>query len=429
MIRPRSPQNASVAGLASLTLLLLAVTAVPGQEPPATEYAWATAYAIPKELTNIGEGYFSIVPGLDDRLYIGACNHGLGAYLVEFNPRTEEMRVAVDAHKAIGITAKGFAAQAKIHTRNNVGESGRIYCATKQGYPDQNETRTNYPGGYPIVYDPKAEAAKVYDIVPIQHSGVISITPDESRGVAYLSTCSDERPNSTHFLILNLKTGKYRDLGDLRHMYAFIVIDHLGRAYHPVLGGEIARYDPKSGKLERLKQTIDGKVPTPQSGLTKPTTNLINWDIAPDRKTLYAVAMDVNQLYAYDLTAEGDTIPGRSLGPLITGAKTTDCRNLVVGPTGEVWAALLADNLAKLASYKPGDTAPVDRGVLAIRNQGFTKLTDDAGKSLPAHHAIKKLEDGTMVPLYPYGGITQAYDRTVYVTTLAPYTLLKMEAR
>ena len=108
MIRPRSPQSASVAGLASLTLLLLAVTAVPGQEAPATEYAWATAYAIPKELTNIGEGYFSIVPGLDDRLYIGACNHGLGAYLVEFNPRTEEMRVAVDAHKAIGITAKGF---------------------------------------------------------------------------------------------------------------------------------------------------------------------------------------------------------------------------------------------------------------------------------------------------------------------------------
>ena len=60
-------------------------------------------------------------------------------------------------------------------------------------------------------------------------------------------------------MILDLKTGKYRDLLDCQHMYAFIVVDHLGRAYHPILGGDIARYDPKTDKLERLKQTIDGK--------------------------------------------------------------------------------------------------------------------------------------------------------------------------
>jgi large subunit ribosomal protein L23 len=29
---------------------------------------------------------------------------------------------------------------------------------------------------------------------------------------AHLSTCSDERPDSTHFLILTLQTGEYRDL-------------------------------------------------------------------------------------------------------------------------------------------------------------------------------------------------------------------------
>ena len=34
------------------------------------------------------------------------------------------MRIAVDAHKVIGTNAQGFAAQAKIHTRNNVGASG-----------------------------------------------------------------------------------------------------------------------------------------------------------------------------------------------------------------------------------------------------------------------------------------------------------------
>ena len=158
------------------------------------------------------------------------------------------MKVVVDTHKEIGTTAKGFAAQSKIHTRNNVGASGKIYFATKQGYPekDKGEKLTDYPGGYPMVYDPATGKTKVYPI-PVKHHGIISITPDESRDVAYISTCDDQRPiESTHFMVLDLKTGKYRDLLDCQHMYAFIVVDHLGRAYHPILGGDIARWDPKT---------------------------------------------------------------------------------------------------------------------------------------------------------------------------------------
>ncbi len=104
------------------------------------------------------------------------------------------MRVVVDCMQAIGSTAKGFAAQAKIHTRNNLGASGKIYFGTKQGYPDPKlgEKFTDYPGGYPIVFDPATGETKVYPI-PVPHHGIISITPDESRGVAYISTCSDER--------------------------------------------------------------------------------------------------------------------------------------------------------------------------------------------------------------------------------------------
>ena len=79
-----------------------------------------------------------------------------------------------------------------------------------------------------MVYDPATGKTRVYQI-PVPHQGIISVTPDESRGVAYISTCSDERPiESTHFMILDLETGKYRDLVDARHMYAFIVVDQLG---------------------------------------------------------------------------------------------------------------------------------------------------------------------------------------------------------
>src|SRR5713101_7259965 len=75
------------------------------------QWLQATAYAIPKETTNQGSGYFSIVPGLDGKLYIGTAKYGVGSYLVEFDPKTKKMKIVVDTHKEIGTTATGFAAQ------------------------------------------------------------------------------------------------------------------------------------------------------------------------------------------------------------------------------------------------------------------------------------------------------------------------------
>src|SRR5438132_13063325 len=234
-----------------------------------TKWLPATAYAVPKETAPEGEGYFSIIEGHNGRLYIGTHANGRNAWLVEFDPKTERMRAVADAQKAIGTQAKGFAAQAKIHTRNNIGASGKIYFGTKQGYPNKDEKGTDYPGGYPMVYDPKTEKTRVYPI-PVAHQGISGITPDESRGVAYISTCSDHRPGpheSAHFLVLDLASGKYRDLMDTEHIYAFIVVDHQHRAYHPLRGGDIARYNSDSKKVERLKQTIDGKPPAADSHL------------------------------------------------------------------------------------------------------------------------------------------------------------------
>ena len=83
----------------------------------------ATARVVPKETYNQGSGYFAIVCGKNGRLYIGCAKYGVSAYLVEYDPQTEKMRVVVDAMKEIGSTATGFAAQSKIHTRCNVGAS------------------------------------------------------------------------------------------------------------------------------------------------------------------------------------------------------------------------------------------------------------------------------------------------------------------
>ncbi len=422
-----------VTGSLALIACLASVTLAEDGSPQGARdhhWLWSTAHAVPAETTSEQSGYFSIVEGTNGRLYIGTAKYGVNAYLVEFDPSsTQGMKVVVDTQKEIGTTATGFAAQAKIHTRNNVGPSGRIYFGTKQGYPRDGETRDSYPGGYPMVFDPATGKTRVYPI-PVPHQGIISIAPDESRGVAYISTCSDERPiESTHFLVLDLKTGRYRDLMDCHHMYAFIVVDHLGRAYHPILGGEIARYDPRTETVSRLKQTIDGQPPTAESLLAHPESHPINWEISPDRKTLYAVAMSGNQLYSYDLTAEGNVLPGRSLGPLMVGAEATDCRALCVGPDGTVWAGVAATmpkqgQLLHVVRFRPGkDDAPRNLGPIAIGNPDYTTFTDPDGMPKPHHHGVLRLEDGTLVPRYVIMGICATSENTVYVTTLYPLTV------
>jgi sugar lactone lactonase YvrE len=421
-------------GLAGLCLVPSA-----GAEQDLARAKWvkSTAYVVPKETATEGEGYFSIIEGHNGRLYIGTHANAVNSWLVEFDPAAEKMKVVTDAHKAIGKDLKGFAAQAKIHTRNNVGASGKIYFGTKQGYPDtkKGEKREDYPGGYPMVYDPKTGETKVYSI-PVPHEGINSITPDESRGVAYISTCSDGRPGpgeNAHFLILDLKTGKYRQLIDTRHVYGFIVVDYLGRAYHPMLGGDIVRYDPKTDRLERLRQTIDGKAPTKESNLANDKGHPINWDVTPDGKTLYALPMSTNNAYVYDLTQTGDTLAGKSLGTLVQGAKSTDCRAMCAGPKGRMWAAITESHskvghLLHLVSFSPGDRAPRDHGPVSVSNPNFTEFAGKDGKPLPFHGGFVKFGDVTTTK-YVILGVCAARNGDVYILALHPYSVLKVAAK
>lgn len=393
---------------------------------PAPHWLLGRAYKVPAQYTNQESGYFSIVEGKNGRLYIGCAKYGVNAYLVEFDPKTGAMKQAVDVHQVIGSSATGFAAQAKIHTRNNVGASGKIWFGSKQGYPEKGEQRSAYRGGYVMSYDPKSGKTEHFGIPKAGH-GVISVTPDEARGLVYVSTCSDDRPiESSHFMVLDLKTRAYRDLGDTQHLYAFIVVDHRGRAYHPLRGGQIARYDPDRRTMARLAVTVDGVAPP--ASLTSDET-ILNWEVAPDRRTLYAVEMTTNQLFAFDLTRKGGTIPGRSLGELLAGVKKTDCRAMAVGTDGRVWAAVTRHDLPRgpelhLVSYRPGAKGPRDHGPVGIENPEYTPFTDGAGKPLPWHHCVRKEPDGTLTPWVPMG-VAPARDGSVYVMTIAPFTVLR----
>jgi len=406
-----------------LVLTLVMAGAASAADKP--HWLLGRATKLPSQYANQESGYFSIVEGLNGRLYIGAAKYGENAYLLEYDPKTDSTVMVVDAMKLIGSDAKGFAAQAKFHTRNNVGASGKIYVGTKQGYPEKGESRDLYPGGYVMTYDPKTKIAEHFGIAKPKH-GIISVTPDEQRGLIYLSTCSDDRPvEHSHFMVLDAKSKTYTDLGDMEHAYAFIVLDHLGRAYHPIRGGTVARYDPATKKLERLKVSVDGQ-PAPKE-ITKEGA-ILNWEVSPDRKTLYAVEMTTNQLFAFDLTAAGDTIPGKTMGPLLSSEPKTDCRAMCVGPDGVVWAAVTAKPAAgglHLVMREP-NKPPRDCGSIGVANPDFTTFTDSAGKSKPWHHTMPQAPDGTRAPWQPMG-VCAAHDGSVYVLTIAPFTLIRFE--
>jgi hypothetical protein len=409
--------------------LSLCVLCALGGESFAADWLLAKAYKLPSEYTNQESGYFSIIEGRNGKLYIGCAKYGVDAYLIEFDPKTEKTKLVMDVHEVIGSKATGFAAQAKIHTRNNVGTvTGKIYVGSKQGYPEKSEARDLYPGGYVLTHDPTTGKNEHFGIAKARH-GVISVMPDEENGVAYISTCSDDRPiDHTHFMILDLKTKQYTDLGDMEHPYAFIVLDDEHRAYHPIRGGLVARYDPKTKTLDRLTMTVDGQ-PVPKA-LSREGA-IQNWDTTADRKTLYCVELATNELYSFDLTAAGDAIPGRSLGKLLANAKSTDCRALAVGPDGTVWMTVTEQGrpegtLMHLVSFSPGDPAPRDQGPVGIKNPDYTTLTTPDGKPKPWHHTLRKEKDGTLTPWAPLG-IAAAKDGTPYAVTLAPFTLLRFE--
>lgn len=386
------------------------------------------ATKLPSEYTNQESGYFSIIEGMNKKIYIGSAKYGVSGYLLEYDPVKNNTKMVMDVMKVIDSQVTGFAAQSKLHTRNNVGMSGKIYVGSKQGYPEKGESRDSYLGGYVLTFDPKTGKNEHFGIAKAKH-GIISVIPDESRGVAYVSTCSDDRPlEHSHFMILDLKTKKYTDLGDMEHLYAFIVLDHQGRAYHPKRGGTIARFDPATKMLHEVKVTIDGQ-PAPQS-ITKDNA-ILNWDTTSNGKKLYSVEMTTNEVYLFDLTQSGNTINGTKLGKLLPNAKATDCRAMCVGADGRVWMAVTEQArsggpMCHLVSYTPGTKSPVDHGAVKIANPNFTTFTDSNGKAKPWHHTIRKEKDGTLTPWQPLG-IAAASDGTVYVLTLAPFTLIQFE--
>jgi len=417
-------------------------------------YVWAKAYHIPPETTTEESGYFSLCEGKNGKIYVGAAAYGRNAYLVEFDPATEKMRVVLDVHKLVGLplTPTGYAAQSKIHTRNFVGPSGKIYVGSKQGYPTAAENEAlkrgekipTYRGGYLMVYAPATDKAENLGMpMPLtdeqiaagkkEGQGVIDVTPDESRGLIYVITCEEQ-----HWLLYDEKTKKFRELGPILRDQPNTLIDATGRGTAITADYKIARYDPSSDKVSVDPLLVEGKPFAEYLGAKRVHPD---WRLTADGKTAYLQLLDDLRMFRIDLSGPaGQPVMAVNLGERIPGGAGPDSRGSIsIGPDNRIYSAVRVDNktgfgrgyLHHLVRHDPGSGKMDDLGVLAVKNPDFFNFAAGPGKNPDGSprpiHGYHTLPDGTLTPLHVIMALITTRDGTIYATTIYPFTLLKAE--
>ena len=417
------------------------------------KYVRAKAFHIPPETTTEESGYLSLCEGKNGKIYVGAAAYGRDGYLVEFDPATEKMRVVLDVHKLVGLplTPTGYAAQSKIHTRNFVGPSGKIYVGSKQGYPTEAEKAAlkhgekipTYRGGYLMVYDPKTDTAENLGMpMPLtdaqiaagktEGQGVIDATADEARGIIYVITCEEQ-----HWMLYDMKSRSFRELGPILRDQPNTLIDAKGRGTAITKEFQIARYDPSTDKVTVDPLLVDGR---PFAEFIGPDRVHPDWRITRDGTTAYLQLLNDLRMFRVDLTGPaGQPVVATNLGDRIEGVGPDSRGSISIAPDGRVYSSVRVDNktgfgtgyLHHLIRYDPKKHSMEDLGVYAIKNPDFFDFTIERKNpdgSLRPRHGFHKLPDGTLTPLHVIMALIVAHDGTIYATTIYPFTLLKIES-
>ena len=407
-------------------MCLFAATPSPGESENASRlpYIRAKAYHVLPGTHNNESGYFSLCEGLDGKMYIGTTRYGENSHLVRFDPVAESQRMVLDTHELCGLTDIGYAAQAKIHSRNDVGDSGRIYCGSYQGYRKKGDI-SEYKGGYVMVYDPKTDTAEHLGI-PHPGEGVADIVADEKRGLLYIVTSMKWR-----WMLYEVKSKNYRPLNVLLTPLARTMIDARGRANAFTEDFKLAQFEPDTGQVTIRPIEVDGR--------NIADLERASWTHVSDPARAYMVTTNHEKrqvnLWMIDLLSEGHTVKAEFCATLMEGEHLNCNCGLDLGPDGRVYAVVRAErnafrgDIEHLTRYDPKSGQAETLGIITVGDPTYVERASTAPDgSRTASHGFRNLPDGTLAPKGYHLALIVARDGTVYLTYLYPFTLLRIDA-
>jgi hypothetical protein len=275
-----------------------------------------------------------------------------------------------------------------------------------------------------MTYDPAKDEAQSLGMAR-PGASVIDVVADEARGLIYVATIGPE-----HWVLYDVKTKEYRDLGVTVERFAATLLDGEGGASVITKDFRLARYDSATAKVTVRDIMLDGER---WDGSTR--GGIPFWQVARDGRTAYLILMSDPTLLQIDLLAEGEAVQSESHGKLIEGDDPDSRCAISFGPDGKLYAVVRVNNdtgfgggmLHHLLRFDPDTGATEGLGVLAVKNPDFFDFGPDAdGNRPPGSHGYHTLPDGTLTPLHNHLALTVAADGTVVVTILHPFTLLRV---
>ena len=419
-----------LAGMAFLAGALIAGSAPVSPDVPDLPASTlpATAFRIMEGTHNRESAYASLSVAHNNKVYLGPAAYGTNAYLVELDPATSKQRVVVDTRKLCRLNAYGFAAQSKIHTRLFVAPSGRIYFGSKQGYPRKGESHYTYLGGYLMSYDPAKNRAVNLGKIPFRGHGVYDVAVDEKRQLMHITTCADELKDYFWFL-MDMRSGHIEGMGPRLHTNAHPLMTPDGSSVHVIThDGKLARYRPDDDELTVRPMILDTGEPF------VPTNSIIQCVMAPDGRSAYLFPNNRPEIYAVRLDAEGESYPTERVA-CFSSAESCTTMDPIFGPDGKLYCVSKwrepgggRTALLHVVAYDPATRAVQDHGVLTVSNPDALKaaLPPEPPIGKAPYHGVRILPDGNLYPNSAQG-IATAADGTIYVMTLSPLCVFRLD--
>lgn len=388
----------------------------------------ATAFRIMEGTHNRESAYSSITVADNNKIYVGPASYGTNAFLVELDSANGAQRVVVDTHKLCNLNVTGFPAQSKIHTRLVVAPSGKIYFGSKQGYPPKGESHYTYLGGYLMSYDPATDQASNLGKIPFRGHGVYDVAVDETRQLMHITSCADELGDYFWFL-MDMRSGHIEGMGPRLQVNAHPLMTPDGNSVYVLThDGMMARYRPDDNEL-----TVRPMVLT--TGETfAPTGSIVQCTMAPDGRSAFLLPSGRPEIYEVRFDGEGESYPVELVARYSTAASCSTM-DPIFAPDGKLYCVSRwqepdksRNKFLHVVAYDPSTRTAQDHGVLQISNPDALKavLRPETPIGKAPYHGVQVLSDTVLAPKYAQG-IAAAADGTIYVMTLNPLCVLRLD--